>query len=488
MLIHEQKKEAYNKAAFNRELRDGPLSNRTRGSVEMRMCNISSVIQRSGRQYIPGYKPRPNVGTYVESQLKPLIEKYYPTGSEQGEDLQSLVAGLSVDPPSDDEQTDVEKVFTDRLQSVFRQGSFSSTYKYAVILGLLDLCLERFKQTGEVSPTFTTRQLAEKVLEFYWLHTLPFSEGLPRLLQNSGSQANILTKIAAFREQYASDVTTTLLRVKDEKQEQYSNLVRDIEWTLVKMPLPKLQRIGHEVDEFLYQIDWDDEITRRDFNSSNFNNQINLVGSSGDHLVRLDRWLRPLVQREWANLVVKFNADLVASAELEAYLFGEPQVSFTTDEEIQKSAVVSALDVAEDHYAKSRGQGFSASPKRKRAVELHAMSKAKSYLEMKGYQCQDTSANRPYDIEARKDGQILYVEVKGTTAGGEHVFVTKNEVEHARLNSDNSLLFILHDIEMDDSNPDSPKASGGVEKVVWSWSPEPSHLTCLSYRYEVDVG
>ena len=158
----------------------------------------------------------------------------------------------------------------------------------------------------------------------------------------------------------------------------------------------------------------------------------------------------------------------------------------SSDQEIQEGTVNSALDVAEQNYAKSRGQSFSASPKRKRAVELQAMSKAKSFLEMEGYQCQDTSANRPYDIEVRKDGQVLYVEVKGTTAGGEYVFVTKNEVEHARSHSDSSMLFVLHDIEIDYSDPESPKAGGGVEKVIHPWIPEQSHLTSLSYRYEVD--
>lgn len=61
MLALEQKGQKFNKALENRLLRQGALANRTEGSVEFRMRNISTVLQRMGRGWIEGYKPATNV-------------------------------------------------------------------------------------------------------------------------------------------------------------------------------------------------------------------------------------------------------------------------------------------------------------------------------------------------------------------------------------------------------------------------------------------
>ena len=44
-------------------LRAGPLKDRSDGSVEYRMQNISSVLQSRGENWVIGYKPADNVGT-----------------------------------------------------------------------------------------------------------------------------------------------------------------------------------------------------------------------------------------------------------------------------------------------------------------------------------------------------------------------------------------------------------------------------------------
>ncbi len=48
MLEHERAGEEYNKAEFNRSLREGILKNRTKASVELRMQNISAVLDELG--------------------------------------------------------------------------------------------------------------------------------------------------------------------------------------------------------------------------------------------------------------------------------------------------------------------------------------------------------------------------------------------------------------------------------------------------------
>jgi 5-methylcytosine-specific restriction protein A len=70
MLALEQKGQKFNKALENRLLRQGALADRTEGSVEFRMRNISTVLQRMGRDWIEGYKPATNVGANVEQGIR----------------------------------------------------------------------------------------------------------------------------------------------------------------------------------------------------------------------------------------------------------------------------------------------------------------------------------------------------------------------------------------------------------------------------------
>jgi hypothetical protein len=55
--------------------------------------------------------------------------------------------------------------FGERLLNLLDQGKFTATYKYAVLLALLDLCLENPKPDGSAPDCLTARQLAEKVVE-----------------------------------------------------------------------------------------------------------------------------------------------------------------------------------------------------------------------------------------------------------------------------------------------------------------------------------
>ena len=65
--------------------------------------------------------------------------------------------------------------FAERVLTLLDQGSFTSTYKYAVLLGLMDVVLERTSKNGIPPDFITTRQLADKVIEIYWPHSNPFA-------------------------------------------------------------------------------------------------------------------------------------------------------------------------------------------------------------------------------------------------------------------------------------------------------------------------
>ena len=219
--------------------------------------------------------------------------------------------------------------FGERLLALLDQGSFVATYKYAVLLGLMDLCIEKADRHGVAPDSVTTRQLAQKVLELYWPQTEVFRGRT--LKQNSGRQARIVSDIMTFREALP-DPSVPLQRARLEDPARFDRLLREVEWMLILMPLPRLQAVGGHAEPLIYEIGWDLSIERnrrmvreqQRTGSGSFDNQIRFLPSVGEHLVRLNGLLRPLIHRAWTAMVAQLN-DL-DEARLERFLFGVDRI------------------------------------------------------------------------------------------------------------------------------------------------------------------
>jgi hypothetical protein len=224
--------------------------------------------------------------------------------------------------------------FAQNVLQLLDRGGFVATYKYAVLLGLIDLCLEGTSGTGEAPHMVTTRQLAEKVLELYWPQTRPFeARGMTStvLRQNTGSQAKIISDILRFKERLQVP-ETSIAMARREKRRAFEKLLDSIEWTLILMPLPRLQNLGGQNLKTLYVIDWDESIERRkrmvtDYQRqrpSDFDNRISFYPAVGEYLVQLNGLLRPLIHREWLRMVARINK--LEISELERFLFGTDRI------------------------------------------------------------------------------------------------------------------------------------------------------------------
>ena len=151
-----------------------------------------------------------------------------------------------------------EVAFLDKLQRLLAEGDFTATYKFAVLLGLVGLSVEAPLHTD----TFTTRQLAEKVVELYWAQVQPFDDQL--LLQNAHRQARIVTAVARFRDEAARTGLATLpvAAIAQRLPPRWERLLDEVEWSLVEMPLTRLQRLPSGTDEFIYSVSWSLSIRR----------------------------------------------------------------------------------------------------------------------------------------------------------------------------------------------------------------------------------
>lgn len=178
--------------------------------------------------------------------------------------------------------------------------------------------MENTSARGAPPEHLTTRQLADKLVELYWPHTVHYHAGSDSrvLRQNPGrrdSQAAIISYIRKFREREGADPSEPLARAWAQDPRASDSLVRRVEWKLIEMPLPRLQIIGGRQDTFLYTIGWAQGVwppevrTYQRRENSSFDNRILLRGDVGEHLVQLNGLLRHLdpqaVKFRWSGKV-----------------------------------------------------------------------------------------------------------------------------------------------------------------------------------------
>lgn len=222
--------------------------------------------------------------------------------------------------------------FAENLLTVLDEGSKTTTYKYLTLLALIDCAVGYAGPDGLAPTSITTRQLAERALELTWPQASEFVRGSGgRVLRQtaSGQQAEIITRIMEVRSKLSVGQAATIAEARRIEPELVDRLVQEIEWKLVEMPLPRLQRVGQSDLEFIYSISWDDKISQGSFHSADFDNRIFLTQSAGSNLIRLTGLLRPLIQRQWAAMVARLNQDIVEDSQLEVFLFGASRVDLS---------------------------------------------------------------------------------------------------------------------------------------------------------------
>ena len=147
---------------------------------------------------------------------------------------------------------EMQLAFLSKLQRLFAEGDFTATYKFALLVALSDLAVERGADDGR-ELLLSIRQIADRFVQLYWRHALPYGTGRPDtdvgvLVQNLGVQAAVLTSIAAFR---ASSGATTLTQAR--AMPTYKALLARVAGVVSAQPLTYLQNFGGITDPFLYE-------------------------------------------------------------------------------------------------------------------------------------------------------------------------------------------------------------------------------------------
>jgi 5-methylcytosine-specific restriction endonuclease McrA len=156
--------------------------------------------------------------------------------------------GLAQGQPSPEEQL----AFLSKLQRIFEEGEFTATYKFALLVALTELAVERGGDDNRSLP-LRISWIAEKFAELYWPQTIEYSTGAvgttPALLaQNLGATARVVSVLTTLRRSCGASTIAMAQR-----SGQWDAAIREIAHTVRAQPLKYLQNVGGTTVPFLYQ-------------------------------------------------------------------------------------------------------------------------------------------------------------------------------------------------------------------------------------------
>lgn len=206
--------------------------------------------------------------------------------------------------------------FLTNIQRLLSEGQFVATYKYALLLALADIAVEAGDDRGDTLK-ITTMQIAEKFIQYYWRHVVPY---VPRndptagqvLRQNTGSQAAIIRQVMLARQQF----NDSLADARHDAQ-AWKTLVREVDQVVRQMPLWKLQTIGRDQFDFLYE-------------NLGAGTSIELRAGVAFCLRQFYALIGDLVRNAWTRYIRRHNHEaLGTTSDLAEFLFGSERADLT---------------------------------------------------------------------------------------------------------------------------------------------------------------
>ncbi|TCM62810.1 HNH endonuclease [Acinetobacter calcoaceticus] len=141
--------------------------------------------------------------------------------------------------------------FLKQIQKILQSGSFTSTYKFALLMSLVRVAIEQGDDTGKAL-VIDYLDIAEKFIDLYWKQSLPFqfNQYEPFTLQQStGLQAAVVNQIHKAQHQYK-----TLAAARRDTL-YWLGLKKSVATIVKQMPVVYLQNINGQTIEMLYSLE-----------------------------------------------------------------------------------------------------------------------------------------------------------------------------------------------------------------------------------------
>ncbi len=224
-------------------------------------------------------------------------------------------------------------VFAEKLLALLDTGRYTATYKFAVLVALIDECVSSVDDHGRPPEVLDAFRIGRRVLELYWPQAVPYrssADAAPVHLRHSTQSNDLVQIITNYRHEHGLVAGVTIEQAQRQSPDLLAKLERRVATTVIRMPLPKLQRTstaaGSREDRFLYDFAWDDEVAESRVRAVDFDAALRLRPGVGAWLVRLAGVLRPIIQQRWAGFVADRSRDSVEAAWLDEFLFGASRV------------------------------------------------------------------------------------------------------------------------------------------------------------------
>lgn len=200
--------------------------------------------------------------------------------------------------------------FLDYIQAILAQGQFTSTYKFALLLSICDICVENSGQASRGH--IDLADLSDRFAEYYWRQSRAYPD-VGVLQQNNNGQAQVVTKIAEAAVDYGFKLQEA------RRSADWSSLHASLRAVIRNQPLGKLQTIGGQIRPFLYEI-------------SDDGTGIDLFPGIAECFERFHHLVHAMVRGAWVEKVLKLNSGngrLSERQNLYNFLFGAERSNLT---------------------------------------------------------------------------------------------------------------------------------------------------------------
>lgn len=204
-------------------------------------------------------------------------------------------------------------VFLDKIQRLFDEGEFSATYKFALMLTLIELAIE-CGSDDDAELVLPLDVVAERFALLYWRQSCSYGPASGEaengvLLQNQGKQAAVINRVRAIY----NDVQGNLAKARG--HQQWQRTISEIRTVVHNMPLRHLQVIGGQTDQFMYEYPCTNKV-------------LVLKQGVSHNLRRFSPLIQQLAKAGWVQHIRsnRLNASLLGKKDdLESFMFGTPR-------------------------------------------------------------------------------------------------------------------------------------------------------------------
>lgn len=213
-----------------------------------------------------------------------------------------------------------------QIASMLCDASRTTTYKHALVMALMDYSIEHLPENVNSALAVPIDELSDRVISYYWRQLNPYNESGP-LAQGAGKakQGSILQHVTQLKIEAARQGLKSASATKERFDPQkYQSFRRKISRTLAAMPIPRLQINGKNEtfhNKPLFDVGWlPDKFHNGHGDECNWT--ITMHPGVAWHLTRLSPLLRPFIEQQWRNDVIRFNKVALNNDMLDEFLFG----------------------------------------------------------------------------------------------------------------------------------------------------------------------